>query len=102
MLRRRRSRAADATDEQRILDYVGEALAFSETAPSLATKLGIDLRIGRAVLEGLARIGRVRRQVFGDIETIYFRNPRLDERDALGQEVSGPVATGGASSGSRP
>ena len=81
----RRSHAADDADEQRILVFIAEGLVFCETAISLANKLGVNPRLARTVLERLVRRGAVRQHVFGDIETVYYRNPNIDEREAANE-----------------
>ncbi|MBM2811702.1 MAG: Winged helix-turn-helix transcriptional regulator [Chloroflexi bacterium] len=68
-----RSRAAD---ERRILDYLDGRQTLSESPISLATKLAVDLRTTRTVLDRLVEAGLLRRRTFADIEPMYFRNPR--------------------------
>lgn len=62
-------------DERRVRAYIEARLGLSETALSLAPKVGINPRHCRLVLESLAREGIVRRRDVGDIEPIFYRYP---------------------------
>ncbi len=62
-------------DERRVRDYVDSPAGVSESARSLADKLGISLRRCRRILEGLAQQGVVQRREFADIEPMYLRFP---------------------------
>lgn len=64
-------------DERRIRDYVDAPGGISESAASLAGKLGISRRHCRRVLEGLVEQGVLRRHDFADIEPVYVRFPTL-------------------------
>ena len=72
-------RRGNAADEKRILDYIDEADAVSETATSLSNKLKVDVHEARRVLDRLYTVGLVQRRTFDDIEPIYFRYPTLSE-----------------------
>jgi hypothetical protein len=74
------SRRPRAADEKRILEFVGEAESFCDTAVSLANRLKVDLRTARAVLDRMVGSGALRRRVYVDIETVYFRYRTLEER----------------------
>ena len=76
---RRRPRALE---EKRVLDYLAGEAAVSDTPVSLASKVGVDIRIVRRVLDDLVQAGQLRVRTFGDIEPIYYRYPSLDERYA--------------------
>jgi predicted ArsR family transcriptional regulator len=62
-------------DERRVREFLLNTSACSETAASLATKLGVSHRRCRSELERLADEGLLRRREFGDIEPIYYRYP---------------------------
>lgn len=49
----------------------------SETAMSLAAKLGLDRRRCRQALDLLVDEGIIRRRQFADIEPIYYRYPAV-------------------------
>lgn len=66
-----------APDERRVRDFVGGRGGVSESATSLAAKLGINRRHCQRALEVLAREGIVRRRDFADIESLYSRYPSL-------------------------
>jgi len=65
----------DGSDERRVRDYVHAPAGMSESASSLADKLGMSTRRCRTILERLAAEGLVRRQDFADIEPMYLRFP---------------------------
>jgi hypothetical protein len=62
-------------DERRVRDFLASPAGVSETAASLAAKLGIGQRRCRGILEQLVSEGLVQRQDFQDIQPIYFRFP---------------------------
>lgn len=64
-----------AYEERRIRTYVETRRGLSESAVSLAPKVGVSTGQCRRVLESLAREGVVRRREVGDIEAIYYRYP---------------------------
>ena len=64
-----------APDEQRIREFLDCPGGVSESARSLASKLGIGRRRCRAILERLAQQGIVVRRDFADIEPMYVRFP---------------------------
>jgi ribosomal protein S25 len=64
-------------DERRVRDYVDSASGVSESAASLADKLGISPTRCRRILEGLVEQGVLNRRDFADIESIYTRFPSL-------------------------
>jgi predicted ArsR family transcriptional regulator len=66
---------SDGSDERRVREYVDSPAGVSESASSLADKLGISQRRCRTILERLAAEGLVRRQDFADIEPMYLRFP---------------------------
>src|SRR5579871_4378670 len=74
---RRGAAGAEAADDRRIRDYVVAPGGISESAASLADKLGISRRTCRRVLEDLAKHGVVRRHEFTSIAPMYCRFPTL-------------------------
>lgn len=64
-----------AYEERRIRAFIEARAGLSESALSLAPKVGVSPGHCRQVLETLAREGLVRRRVFGDIEPLYYRYP---------------------------
>jgi predicted ArsR family transcriptional regulator len=62
-------------DERRVREFLLNESCCSETAASLARKLGLDRKRCRKVLDLLVNEGMVRRRDFGDIEPIYYRYP---------------------------
>ena len=66
----------DARDARRIRVFVEEHSAVSETVLSLSTKLRVNRRTCRGVLERLVEEGLVHRRDFGDIEPVYYRVAR--------------------------
>ena len=62
-------------EERRIRTFVERQRGLSESALSLAPKVGVAPRHCRKVLDALVREGLVRRREFGDIEPIYYRYP---------------------------
>ena len=74
------ARRTRASDEKRILLYVESQNAISETSVSIANKLNVDLAVARLVLDHLVEAGILHRREFGDIESIYYRYPSLEER----------------------
>jgi hypothetical protein len=69
------TRRAPAVDEKRILDFIQRQTTLSETAVSLGSKLGVDARTIRRILDELVEGGTLHRRSFDDIEAIYYRNP---------------------------
>jgi predicted ArsR family transcriptional regulator len=65
--------SGDARDARRIRAFVEGHAAVSETVLSLSTKLRVNRRTCRGVLERLVEEGLVRRRDFRDIEPIYYR-----------------------------
>jgi hypothetical protein len=64
-----------APDERRIREFLNCPGGVSESARSLASKLGIGPRRCRAILERLVQQGIVVRRDFADIEPMYVRFP---------------------------
>lgn len=62
-------------DERRIRAFIESQPGLSESALSLARKVGVSPGHCRQVLEALAREGVVRRREFGDIEPLFYRYP---------------------------
>jgi predicted ArsR family transcriptional regulator len=62
-------------DERRVRDYVDSPGGVSESARSLADKLGISRGRCRRILEGLVEQGVLARREFADIEPMYLRFP---------------------------
>ncbi len=62
-------------DERRVRDFVDSPGGVSESAESLADKLGISRRRVRRVLERLTEQGVLKRRDFTDMESIYLRFP---------------------------
>lgn len=62
-------------DERRVREFLLNVPCCSETAVSLATKLGLDRKRCRRALDQLVSEGVVRRRDFTDIEPIYYRYP---------------------------
>ena len=62
-------------EERRIRAFVESRAGLSESAESLAPKVGVKPARCRRVLESLAREGVVRRHEFDGIEPIYYRYP---------------------------
>jgi predicted ArsR family transcriptional regulator len=74
------SRQLRVLDEKRIIDFIEGQYAMSESASSLANKLGIEAKTVRRVLDHLVDAGAMRRRELGKSEPIYYRYPSLDER----------------------
>ena len=70
------TRRPPAADERRILDFIEGQTTLSETCLSLASKLQIDARVARRILDNLVEAGQLHRRAFDDIEPVYYRNPR--------------------------
>jgi predicted ArsR family transcriptional regulator len=62
-------------DERRVRDFVDCPSGVSESAHSLADKLGISPRQCRRILDRLAEQGVVQRREFADMAPIYQRFP---------------------------
>ena len=62
-------------DERRIREFVEGPGGVSESAASLADKLGISRRRCRRILERLVEEGVVHRRDFSDMEPMYLRFP---------------------------
>jgi hypothetical protein len=62
-------------DERRVRDYMDSPGGVSESASSLADKMGISRRRCRGILEQLVQQGIVQRRDFADIEPMYLRFP---------------------------
>ena len=62
-------------DERRVRDYIDSPGGVSESARSLADKMGISRRRCRGILERLVEQGVVQRREFTDIEPLYNRFP---------------------------
>ena len=69
MIRVRAQRQA----ERRIREFLLNESCCSETALSLATKLGLNPKRCQRALDQMVDEGVVRRRDFGDIEPIYYR-----------------------------
>ena len=63
------------SEQRRVRDFLLNEPACSETAASLARKLGMDRRKCRRALDLMVVEGLVRRREFADIEPIYYRYP---------------------------
>jgi hypothetical protein len=63
--------------ERLVRDFLLSESSCSETAISLARKLGLDRRRCRKALDLLVREGMIKRREFSDIEPIYYRYPTL-------------------------
>jgi predicted ArsR family transcriptional regulator len=61
--------------ERRIREFLLNESCCSETAVSLATKLGLSRKRCRRALDQLVDEGLVRRREFSDFEPIYYRYP---------------------------
>lgn len=73
-----RPATAEATlspNERRVRDYLDTRAGVSESARSLAAKLGLRPRVCRGILDRLAEEGIVRRRDFSDMEPLYVRFP---------------------------
>jgi hypothetical protein len=70
-------------DEKRVVDFVAGHPTLSETCLSLASKLGVDARLARRILDNLVEAGELHRRSFEDIEAIYYRNPGRSHLRAL-------------------
>lgn len=66
---------AFSPDERRVRDFIDSPGGVSESAASLADKMGISQRRCRGILEQLVQQGVVQRRDFADIEPIYLRFP---------------------------
>jgi len=64
-----------APDERRVREFLASPAGVSESAVSLAAKLGMDRRRVRAILESLVEQGVLHRRDFADIEPMYCRFP---------------------------
>ena len=62
-------------DERRVRDYVDTPAGVSESARSLADKMGMSRRRCQRILEGLVEQGVLARREFADIEPMYLRFP---------------------------
>ena len=62
-------------EERRVRDFVDCPAGVSESADSLADKLGINRGQCRRILEQLTEQGVVQRRDFVDIQPIYVRFP---------------------------
>lgn len=62
-------------DERRVRDFFDSPGGVSESASSLADKMGISRRRCRVILERLVAQGIVQRRDFDDIEPMYLRFP---------------------------
>ena len=62
-------------DERRVREFLDSPAGVSESADSLAAKLGMSSRRCRAILEQLVQQGIMTRRDFSDIEPIYVRFP---------------------------
>jgi predicted ArsR family transcriptional regulator len=62
-------------DERRVRDYVDSPSGMSESAASLADKLGMSRRRCRHILERLVEQGVLQRREFADIQPMYVRFP---------------------------
>ena len=68
--------------ERMVRDFLLSESSCSETAISLARKLGLDRRRCQRALDVLVQEGLVKRREFGDIEPIYYRYPGVLEATA--------------------
>jgi predicted ArsR family transcriptional regulator len=62
-------------DERRVRDFIDSPGGVSESASSLADKMGISRRRCQGILEQLVQQGVVQRRDFADIEPMYLRFP---------------------------
>jgi hypothetical protein len=61
-------------DEERIRTYLAAQVSFTDTAPSLAARLGVSVGTARRVLDESAEAGFLTRRRFErGIEPIYYR-----------------------------
>jgi predicted ArsR family transcriptional regulator len=60
-------------DQRLVRDYLLGEPSCSETAVSLASKLGLRSGHARRALDQLVNEGLVRRRDFSDMESIYYR-----------------------------
>ena len=84
----RRSRAVEAAAELRILGFLGGEMVFCQTARSLATKLAVDPRIARAVLERLVRKGTLRQHI-GRLHRLHDHKRIAELYDYVGMFCKG-------------
>ena len=66
-------------EERRVREFFLNEPCCSETAFSLATKLGVDRRRCKRVLDEMVDEGVVRRRQFVGIEPIYYRYPTVSQ-----------------------
>jgi predicted ArsR family transcriptional regulator len=69
------SEGAFEPDERRVRDYVDAPGGVSESAESLADKLGISPRRCRRILDQLVEQGILQKREFTDIAPMYVRFP---------------------------
>ncbi|MBV9582636.1 MAG: hypothetical protein JO057_28970 [Chloroflexi bacterium] len=74
-IRPARSETEVPPDAQRVRDFIESPAGISESAYSLADKLGISQRRCRFILEGLVKEGVVERRDFADMPPMYLRFP---------------------------
>jgi hypothetical protein len=88
-VRRPRANAsvAESADDRRIRDYVVAPGGMSESAASLADKLGVSRGRCRRVLEDLVRQGVLRRDDYSSIAPMYCRFPTLARPPASSDEA---------------
>jgi hypothetical protein len=75
-------------DDRRIRDYVVAPGGISESAASLADKLGISRRRCQHVLDDLVKQGVLRRHEYSNIAPMYCRFPTLARPPADQPDVS--------------
>jgi predicted ArsR family transcriptional regulator len=65
-------------EEERLRSFIEAVPGFSETAASLAAKLGVSPRTARQVLDRYVELQLVQRRSFERrIEPVYFRFPAM-------------------------
>ncbi|MBV9173811.1 MAG: hypothetical protein JOZ81_27430 [Chloroflexi bacterium] len=96
MIRRWSPPAVEAGDDRRIRDYVLAPGGISESAASLADKLGVSPRRCRRVLDDLVKQGVLRRHEFTNIAPMYCRFPTLARPPDPEARVSDDAAYTGA------
>lgn len=62
-------------DERRVRDFIDSPGGISESAESLADKMGMSRRRCQRILEGLVEEGVVQRREYADMQPMYVRFP---------------------------
>jgi hypothetical protein len=66
---------ASEPDERRVRDFIESPGGISESAESLADKMGISRRRCQRILDGLVEEGVLQRREYADMQPIYVRFP---------------------------